>query len=82
VIGEMGVFHTVGAVRLSTDPSCLSVASTTYGVIIRPPLATVAATMHMCSGTIRSLPCPNPPMEFSGNWFSKKLASHGVTLPQ
>ena len=52
VDGGIGFFHTDGVVRVSTPPLWSSVASTTYGFIISPPLATVLATIAMCNGTI------------------------------
>src|SRR4051812_12373729 len=52
VCGVIGVFHTLGVVVSSTVPSWATVLSTTYGFIIWPPLATVEATIAMCSGTI------------------------------
>ena len=51
VPGVIGVFHTSGWVRLSTRPWWSSSASTTYGFIITPPLATAAAAIAMWIGT-------------------------------
>ena len=75
VDGRIGLSHTDGDVFDRIPPSWSSVESIVYGFIICPPLATVLATIAMCSGTIWSLPWPNPPMASSGRLSVKSSTS-------
>ena len=77
--GVIGVCHTVGSVLL--EHVAVVVArrgDRRTAVIISPPLATVPATIAICSGTIEVVAWPKPPMASSGRalrrWKSSTVA--------